>query len=422
MSCSDWKEAALGEVGTIIGGGTPSTKIKDYYGGGISWITPKDLSTYSERYIYKGQKMITEKGLAGSSAKMMPENTVLFSSRAPIGYIALAGNELCTNQGFKNIIPKPDIVHFMFLYYLLKNKKIDIEAVASGTTFLEVSGTNLKNFKVNLPSLPEQKAIASTLSCLDDKIELNNRINKNLEEMAQAIFKSWFVDFEPFQDGEFEDSELGRIPKGWRVKKLKDISEFQNGYAFYKIGYSEEGAMVIDLGNVDLLGSFKRTNADKFISIELYEQGKMEKFRVLKNDLVMIMTDRKATMDLLGKTAKITEDNYYILNQRVGRIRANKDINVNFLHTYLNNNSFLNELKKKALGSVQKYVNTNHIKDSLMLVPNDEVMLSFGQKVDPIFDEIANLNLQNVYFDKIRDTLLPKLMSGEIRVPIKEVQ
>ena len=123
--------------------------------------------------------------------------------------------------------------------------------------------------------------------------------------MAQAIFKSWFVDLRTFPDGEFEDSELGRIPKGWSIFKLIDISSFQNGYAFYKVGYSNSGVMVIDLGNVDLLGNFIKTKADKFIPIELFKQAKMEKFHVFKDDSVIIMTDRKSTMDLLGKTAKI---------------------------------------------------------------------------------------------------------------------
>jgi len=119
VSIDGWREVSLGEIGEIVGGGTPSTKKESYYGGNISWITPKDLSTHNERYIFMGERSITEEGLANSSAKLMPKGTVLFSSRAPIGYVAIAGKELCTNQGFKSLIPKNGLADSEFLYYLL---------------------------------------------------------------------------------------------------------------------------------------------------------------------------------------------------------------------------------------------------------------------------------------------------------------
>ena len=115
---------------------------------------------------------------------MMPAGTVLFSSRAPIGYVAIAKNELCTNQGFKSVVPHPEVCDSEFLYYLLCYRKHDIEAIASGTTFMEVSGTALKNFVVRMPDISTQKKIASVLSSLDKRIEGNNLINHNLEGIA----------------------------------------------------------------------------------------------------------------------------------------------------------------------------------------------------------------------------------------------
>lgn len=176
-----WKKITLGELGTIVGGSTPSTKyVENYNNGTIPWITPKDLSVFNKRYIFKGERNITPQGLRSCSAQMMPQNTILFSSRAPIGYIAIAGTELCTNQGFKSIVPN-QTVDYLFLYYLLKYNKDRIESMGSGTTFKEVSGTTMKNISVNIPiDIQEQKKIASVLDAIDSKIEANNNVNDNL--------------------------------------------------------------------------------------------------------------------------------------------------------------------------------------------------------------------------------------------------
>ena len=221
----EWKEYKLREIGRIVGGATPPTKDSANYDGDISWITPKDLSNFTGRYIQKGERSITQKGFESSSCQILPKGSILFSSRAPIGYIAIAANELCTNQGFKSIIPDNNLVNNLFLYYLLKYNKEEIEGLGSGTTFKEVSAKVMQNFDIKIPSIQTQKKIADILSSLDDKIELNRRINDNLEQQAQALFKSWFVDFEPFKDGKLVDSELGMIPEGWRVGNLLDIAK-----------------------------------------------------------------------------------------------------------------------------------------------------------------------------------------------------
>ena len=176
-----WITKKLKELGTIVGGGTPSTKHPEYYiSNGIGWITPKDLSGYRGRFISHGERDISSDGLAHSSARLMPKGTVLFSSRAPIGYVAIAGNDLCTNQGFKSIVPN-ESTDSEFLYYLMLQNASKIEAIAGGSTFKEVSGSVLGDFSVMVPdSLDEQRSIVSVLSSLDSKIELNNRINDNL--------------------------------------------------------------------------------------------------------------------------------------------------------------------------------------------------------------------------------------------------
>ncbi|MGT2907804.1 restriction endonuclease subunit S [Streptococcus dentiloxodontae] len=170
----------LSELGEIIGGGTPSTKKEEYYGGNIPWITPKDLANFGDRYIKYGNRNITSLGLENSSARILPTGSVLFSSRAPIGYVAIAANNVTTNQGFKSIIPNSNI-DSLFLYYLLKFNKNKIENMGSGTTFKEVSASVVKSIEVSIPlEICEQRKIAAILGSIDDKIENNKKINHHL--------------------------------------------------------------------------------------------------------------------------------------------------------------------------------------------------------------------------------------------------
>ena len=170
----------LSDIGEVVGGATPSTKNPDNYDGNIAWITPKDLAGYNKVYISKGERNITEMGFKSCSTKILPKNSVLFSSRAPIGYVAISENDLCTNQGLKSIIPNNKI-DYKFLYYLLKHNKNYIASKGSGSTFKEVSGSVMKGIELFIPkNIHDQKKISKILFDIDKKIELNNEINNNL--------------------------------------------------------------------------------------------------------------------------------------------------------------------------------------------------------------------------------------------------
>lgn len=214
----NWKTVKLSELGTIVGGATPTTSREEYYNGDIPWLTPKDLAGYSFRYISHGERNITKAGLESCSAKMLPKGTVLFSSRAPIGYVAIAQNDICTNQGFKSIVPNED-VNPLFLYYLLKYNKERIEAVGSGTTFKEVSGTTMRNIEVCVPAeLEVQNKIAHILDAIDSKIENNNLMNDNLEKQTKVLFKEWFIDnpdVTTWQEGTFSNLIEKTISGDW---------------------------------------------------------------------------------------------------------------------------------------------------------------------------------------------------------------
>ncbi|GAA6918518.1 hypothetical protein HpHNI93_06280 [Helicobacter pylori] len=237
---SEWQTFCLKDLGKIVGGATPSTNNPKNYGNKIAWITPKDLSTLQGRYIKKGSRSISRLGFKSCSCVLLPKHAILFSSRAPIGYVAIAKKRLCTNQGFKSIIPNKKI-YFEFLYYLLKYYKDSISNIGGGTTFKEVSGATLGLFKVKIPpTYYQQQKIARTLSILDQKIENNHKINELLHKILELLYEQYFVRFDfldennkPYQTsgGKMKFSkELNRlIPSGWSVRFLnhKIVSTYQ---------------------------------------------------------------------------------------------------------------------------------------------------------------------------------------------------
>lgn len=182
-----WDIKHVAEIGQVVAGGTPSTEINEYYNGDIPWLTPADLSSFNGIYISAGLTYITELGLKKSSAVMMPKNTVLLSSRAPIGYVALARNEICTNQGFKSVVCNEDIVNYQYLYWYFKMNKATLEAFGSGATFLELSSKGLKKVKVIIPPLKLQQQFATIANDIAEQVFQIERANDNLIKQRDLL-------------------------------------------------------------------------------------------------------------------------------------------------------------------------------------------------------------------------------------------
>ncbi len=369
-------------------------------------------------------------------------NDVVFTQRGTLGQVAIIPenarfSEYVVSQSQMKLTVNSDIAEPYFIYSYFRTpqakKQIDTHAIVGGVPHINLG--ILKELEIPLPPLAIQKQISTLVRSIDNKIELNTQTNQTLEQMAQAIFKSWFVDFDPVKakiNGEqpegmdaataslfpekLVDSEVGLIPEGWNVRSLEEVAGFQNGFAFYTTGYSDKGFSVVDLGNISTEGKFIQTSHDKYVSEEIYNLPKHQKHHLNKDDLVMAMTDMTQAMGILGKTGKITESDKYILNQRIGRIRCKPNIDVNFMLTNLNSKHQLHFLKVRALGTVQKYVNTNHIKEMGFVIPCDDLMQNFGDLVRPLFDRIYANDLQSLELANLRDTLLPKLLSGEIEL------
>lgn len=183
----EWREGTISDLGTVVGGSTPSKSKPEYYTEhGIAWITPKDLSVNKSKFITHGENDITELGLKNSSASIMPEGTVLFSSRAPIGYIAIAAGEVTTNQGFKSVIPRPAI-GTPFVYYFLKNALPTIEGMASGSTFKEVSGSTMKIVPAFIPDDETLARFTEFCSPIFEQQQMLERQNQSLATLRDSL-------------------------------------------------------------------------------------------------------------------------------------------------------------------------------------------------------------------------------------------
>ena len=386
---AEWKECTISDIGTVIGGATPSTKKSENYDGGqIPWITPKDLSIFSGRYISRGDRNITEVGLKSCSTQLLPAHSVLFSSRAPIGYVAIAQNEVCTNQGFKSVVPNEN-TDYLFLYYLLKYNKEIIEHMGSGTTFKEVSGNTMKGINVKVPvSIEEQRKIAGVLDALDRKIEDNEKINKNLFEQMQALYKDWFINFEPFG---------GVRPSGWNNTNIYAIANIIYGAPFAS-----------KLFNTDGLGKpiirIRDLKEQTFVTFTTEEHPKGH--LIQPGDIVVGM-DGEFRPYIWGNESAW-------LNQRVCIFESNRPKGKAFvLYTI---KPLLNKIEQTQVATTVIHIGKKDFDAFEIVLPDEATLDSFDSITAPMVEKIVNNSLQNKRLAVLRDTLLPKLMSGELDV------
>lgn len=315
--------------------------------------------------------------------------------------------------------PNLDMVYPSYFCYILKNpvmKQTIKDNYVSGSAVPRIVLKDFKKIQIEIPSLLEQKSIADTLSCIDDKIEINNSINKTLEEIAQAIFKSWFVDFEPFQDGEFEESDLGRIPKGWREVEFSQISTVQNGYAFKSTDYQENGCNMIRTTNIDWDGFVNNSDLIHLPNTFLTD-SKYKNFTFNNLDTVLVMVGAS-----VGKIGIITEKNIPALqNQNMWRFRPiHEGTSPIYIHYYV---KLINErVRNWSSGSARDFYRKGSFQNAKCIYPTDDVMDSYQETIQGIFNKISLNVKESELLTIIRDSLLPKIMNSEILVPVEEVK
>ena len=410
---TEWSNVILGDICTIKGGKRlpkgkqlSSNKTKHPY------IKVKDMRENKYISLNSGFEYLDDETFKSISRYIVNENDLIISIVGTIGLIGLIDKSLESANLTENCVKLIDIKYVTndFLYYYLKSPlgEHEIKKGVVCSTQPKLPIYNIQKIALSYPPIPEQKAIAKILSDLDEKIEINNKINKTLEEMAQAIFKQWFVDFEfpnengkPYKSsgGEMVESELGMIPKGWKVIKLHEIGNLTMGLSPKSKSYNTIGE------GTPLLNGAADFN-DDLIKPQKYTTQETRVCR--KNDLVFCI---RATI------GNITfADREYCLGRGVAAVEPKNNLYVGLI--YMNLLKSMEKLKAQATGSVILGLSKSDINDMKLILPNNDIVDNFSNIFNKVFDKKFILQLENDNLIKLRDTLLPKLMSGEIIVPL----
>jgi len=391
-----WSTQTISETTDVSGGSTPKSVNPSYWNGDIQWLTPKDLTEGCFVHIDKSQRTISQEGLEHGPRKLYSPGHVLMTSRAPVGIPVINDTPMAVNQGFIAISCKKIDNHFM--YYWIKNNLDYLKRHSNGTTFLEISKSTFKTLEITLPkNIEEQKNIAKILYDLDKKIENFQNQNKILEKTAQAIFNSWFIDFDEVT--EFEDSELGAIPKKWKVEQLDNIATFLNGLALQKFRPTDNLFLPV-IKIREMKNGLSKITEKATSNLE-------EKYIVNNGDILFSWSGSLELMIwTFGKGA---------LNQHIFKVTSEtypKWFYYFWIKFHLVEFRRIADGKVTTMGHIQRH----HLSEALVLIPPTKIL----EKMNPIMNSIFEKLIQNKIFIqnsiKTRDMLLPKLISGKIRV------
>lgn len=387
---AEWKETAILEIIDIIGGGTPKTSIADYWNGEIPWLSVKDFNN-DNRYVYDTEKHISDLGLNNSSTKLLQRDDIIISARGTVGEIAMIPYPMAFNQSCYGIRAKAG-TDKAFLYYLLKYKIADLKRMTHGSVFDTITRDTFANLIVSLPPYEIQRRIASVLMLIDDKIECNSRINDNLERQVQAYFQELFVDNADPAWTLGTISNLGTVVGGSTPSKSKP--EY----------YTEDGIAWITPKDLSI-------NKAKFISHgenDITELG-------LKNSSTSIMPEGTVLFSSRAPIGYIAiASGEVTTNQGFKSVVPKPEIGTAYVYCFLKHN--LPVIEGRASGSTFKEVSGSTMKNVPAVIPDTETLTCFNDFCVPIFAHQRILEEQNQSLAALRDSLLPKLMSGEIDV------
>ena len=446
----NWVWVRMGALSKVVGGGTPKTSVAEYYEGGkIPWVTPADLSNHEDIYIDRGSRYITELGYKNSSTKLLPPNSLLLSSRAPIGYVAIARKELCTNQGFKSFTPsKAYLPHYGYWY--LKFATNIILGFASGTTFQEISGSKAALIPLPLPPLSEQKRIVQRVESLLDKINEAKQLIEEAKEtfanrraaiLAKAfrgeLTKKWREenpDVEPAdillerireerekrgtnKKGKKKAQELPPIdppyelPEGWKWVYLSELASFQNGLSKRS---GKDGKPTVVLRLADVKGN--KFSLENFREINLTEK-EIEKYKVEENDILFIRVN--GSIDIVGKAI------LYDLSQKVAycdhliRGSFNEKVNNKYILHFFSSSLVRNQILKRVVSSAgQNTISQQSLSSLIVPLPPIKEQLVITDILERLLeneDEVLQncIDLQ-IKIDKIKQSILTKAFRGEL--------
>jgi type I restriction enzyme S subunit len=409
---SQWKEYKLSELMDVIGGGTPKTSITEYWDGDIPWLSVVDFGNDFKK-VFDTEKKITQLGLDNSSTRILTKGQLIISARGTVGELAVLGRDMAFNQSCYGLNAKTEICINDFLYYLMKCKVSELKRNSHGAVFDTITRNTFETIYASIPDLTTQASIAEILSSLDDKIELNNKINQELETLAQTIFKRWFIDFEfpnengePYKSsgGEMVDSELGEIPKGWKEGNLnqiatlskKNIKPFENPDEFY-FHYS--------------LPEF---DSGKIPSRDLGSTILSSKYQVLEHSILV----SKLNPRIPRIWTVINPDKNSICSTEFQVLKPIDLKYFPFVNYLCLSDEYLSTIQSKVTGTSSSHqrVNPNDIINYQLIMPSDLIVNQFFDMIYENLLIIENNRIENIQLITLRDTFLPKLISGELEI------
>ena len=456
---SDWTTSKLSDVIEIIGGGTPKRSENKYWNGDIPWLSVADFNN-DFRYVNDSIEHITELGLQKSSTKLLDKDHLIISARGTVGCLAQLSVPMAFNQSCYGLNGKEGILDNGFLYYFLKNNISELKQKTHGAVFDTITRDTFEHIQISYPDLGTQKEIAKNLGNFDDKIQLNTQINQTLEQIAQALFKSWFIDFDPVRakvqalsDGlSLEQAELAamqaisgktaeeltalsqaqseryaelaetakvfpceivevdgiEVPRGWEIKPLPEIIDFLEGPGIRNWQYTDEedGIKFINIRCIQN-GDLTLTTANKITKEEAF--GKYKHFQLEEDDIVV------STSGTLGRFAFVRKEHLPLsLNTSVIRFRPIKNKStLGFIAGFVEN-QLQHELEIRASGSAQRNFGPTHLKQISLLLPNFKLLELHQKYASSLFEKRKQLLSEIDVLKDTRDLLLPKLLNGEI--------
>ena len=407
----EWKEVRLGDVCSIQRGASPRPIQKFISKEGMPWVKIADATGISSRYISSTSEYIIKEGI--SKSRIVHPGDLIVSNSATPGLPKFMAIEACVHDGWL-IIRDLDGIDKVFLYYVFINIRRRLSNQANGSVFMNLKTDIVKDFVIKLPMLDDQRRIASILSSLDRKIELNNKINADLEEMAQAIFKNWFVDFEPFKDGKFVDSELGMIPEGWKVGKITDIgcliTDYVSNGSFASLKQNvhlyETKEYAQFIRNTDL-----KTNTFS-VYVDKHSYDFLSKSTLYGNEIIISNVGDVGSVHLCPKL-----DIPMTLGNNIIMLRPNEKEYNYFLYLWFKYFSGQGLIQGIKGGSAQPKFNKTDFKNLPLLIPSFEIIERSYWIFESMFSILSSNVKENSHLSTLRDTLLPRLMSGELEVP-----
>jgi type I restriction enzyme S subunit len=402
MPKTEWKKVRLGDVADINMGQSPASKYYNSKGIGLPFY--QGVTDFGEKYPNKSI-------YCDRPIKIAEPGAILFSVRAPVGDVNIATDRCCLGRGVASLTMKNG--NKDFLYFLLKRHAKHFKSVAGGTTYESINKDQIEDIELNIPvEWAEQRRIASILSAFDDKIELNNKIGRTLEQMAQAIFKEWFVDFRfpGHEKAEFVESELGRVPKGWREVRLADLVQLDKGLSYTSAEISDvpPGLPLVNLK------CFLRGGGFRLDGIKYYRGKYRGKHTVSPGEIVVAMTDLTPTREVVGRPARVpavdgVDRILMSLDVCALRLPQGREWLAAYVYQALRQPTFGVLMANSASGTTVAHLSQGAIAGYPLLLPDENLIKKFHQIGQPVFDKTLFLESENSRLAEARDAAMHKI-------------